>query len=110
MCWAFVSSPDTCPLNITVMDICPQHKTSEYMSAMVVLGGWAGVGVGQMSDHTWCLGICMCRDKISCRRRQLNGGCIETALDRGLHLPHTTTAEHEIQGGRRGVVVSGVRQ
>ena len=27
-----------------------------------------------MSDHTCCLGIHMCRDKISCPRQQLNGG------------------------------------
>jgi len=48
-----------------------------------------------MSDHTWCLGIRMCRDKISCPPPQLNGGCIETAVDNnliGLHLPRTVTA------------------
>jgi len=30
-----------------------------------------------MSDHRWCLGICLCGDKVSCPPRQLNGGCIE---------------------------------
>ena len=30
-----------------------------------------------MSYHSWCLGIRVCRDKISCPPRQLNGGCIE---------------------------------
>jgi len=45
-----------------------------------------------MSDHTWCLGIRVCRDKISCPPPQLNGGCIETAVDNnliGLHLPRS---------------------
>ena len=37
---------------------------------------------GQMPDHRWCLGKRrVCGDKISCPPRQLNGGCIETALD-----------------------------
>ena len=49
------------------------------MSSMIVIGGKAGVG-GQMSDHTWCLGIRrVCGDKTSCPPRQLNGGCMETA-------------------------------
>ena len=30
-----------------------------------------------MSDHTCCLGIRVCGDKISCPLQQLNGGCIE---------------------------------
>ena len=37
----------------------------------------AQVSGGQMSDHTWCLGICVCGDKISCSSRQLNGECLE---------------------------------
>jgi len=43
----------------------------------------------------------VCGDKISCPPRQLNGGCIETALDSnliGLHLPCTATAEREARG------------
>jgi len=41
-----------------------------------------------MSHHTWCLGIRVCGNKISCPpRQQLNGGCIET-----VHLPRTATA------------------
>ena len=38
-----------------------------------------------MPDHRWCLGKRrVCGDKISCPPRQLNGGCIEIALDSNL--------------------------
>jgi len=66
-------------------------------------------GGGQMLDRTWCLGIRLCGDKMGCPLRQLNGGCIETAVDSrltrliGLHLPRTATAErkarHTMGGG-----------
>jgi len=60
-----------------------------------------------MSDHTWCLGMRVCEDKIRCHPRQLNGGCIEIAPDShlvGLHLflPRTATAECEARDTRRG--------
>ena len=34
-----------------------------------------------MLDHTWCLGIRLCGDKMGCPLRQLNGGCIESAVN-----------------------------
>ena len=39
--------------------------------------GRGQVSAGQMSEHTWYLGIRVCRDTISCPPRQLNCGCIE---------------------------------
>jgi len=71
-------SPDPSP-KITIVDICPPYlpNTNQGVVSMItVFGGWAGV-VGQMSDHRLCLGIRVCRDKISCPPQQFNGGCVE---------------------------------
>ena len=35
-----------------------------------------------MSDHSWCLGIRVCGDKINCPQQQTNGGCIQIAPER----------------------------
>ena len=102
----YLLPPRTGPLKMTMKDICPQTYPNTNQGVDVCdncFQGWEG----QMSDNTWCLGIRVCKDKISCRPQQLNGGCIETALDSnliGLHSPHTSaaTAEHEVGETRRG--------
>ena len=52
-------------------------ETREYCPRWLLSEEGAGVGGGQMSDHTWSPGIHVCGDKISCLPWQLNGGCIE---------------------------------
>ena len=57
---------------------CTYPNTEEGVVSMITVYRERGqVSGGQMSDHTWCLGICMCGDKISCSSRQLNGECLE---------------------------------
>ena len=64
------------------------------MSAMIVIGGGAGVARGANVRSHVVLGIRVCGDKnvISCHLQQPIGGCKETAVDSnliGLHLPRT---------------------
>ena len=64
-----------CQSETDVLPLC--YATNQgVVSAITVFGGGRGVGGDKMSDHMWCLGVCVCAE-ISCPPRQLNGGYIE---------------------------------
>jgi len=79
VCWAFAPFLDTCfqtsPPQTSARHTYPDANQGVVSAITVFKGGhrWGG----QMSDHTWCLGICVCGEKISCPPRQINGRYIE---------------------------------
>ena len=81
---------------------CPSAPESSTLTTQLPMSA------GQMSNHTWCLGIRrVCGDTVvCCPPRQLNGGYIETAVHSnliGLHLPCTATSVRKARDTMRGL-------